>query len=438
MEDREKDAPVEETAVMNTGDDTSPDTDTGDDAAEAESERKKTAGAKRVAIAAAVALALSAACGVAAVCATQPAEPATEQQKASTEKDDATEDEAATVEVGIAETADAMDESTSPTIVHFKGTSGDAEGVDFYHATPAKEAMAGNDSVELAEGSYEVEFLPTVNSDGSINKGTGDKPQDLAVDASDDMERVVAIDSETTAADKVTADQIADVQKATAEAVAKGDETLTGEAGGKVAEKVAENASKAPAADKEKVEEAKQEAADAADKGSTAQTASKTDSKGSSSQKTDTGKTSTGSSATMVKKDSTVSSNKGTSSPGSGSASSQGGSSAKKEHTHNWVAVTHEEPVYETRTKTVVDQQATKKKVWSHTEYHTSNGLVFNDYASCMDYLLNTDEDVSYWGEEIYDTVEVPAVTHEESYQVQTGTKTVTDGYKCSDCGATK
>ena len=40
----------------------------------------------------------------------------------------------------------------------------------------------------------------------------------------------------------MTADQIADVQKATAEAVAKGDGTLTGEAGAKVAEKVAENA----------------------------------------------------------------------------------------------------------------------------------------------------------------------------------------------------
>ena len=396
---------------------------------------KRSIGAKRAAIAAAVVIAVAAAGGIAAVCATQPAEPATEQQEASTEKNDATEEEAVTVEVGIAETADAMDGSTSPTIVHFKGTSGDAEGVDFYHATAAEEAMLGTDSVELAEGSYEVEFLPTVNSDGSINEGTGDKPQDLTIDASDGMERVVAIDSETTAADKVTADQIAEVQKKTAEAVAKGDKTLTGDAGEKVAEKVAENASKAPAAGKEKVEEAKQEATEAAGKESSA----KTDTNGTASQasqKADSGKTSSSSSSTTVKKDSTVSSNKGTS--GSSNSSSQSSSSSKKEHTHIWVAVTHEEPVYETRTKTVVDQQATKKKVWSHTEYHTSNGLVFNDYASCMDYVLNTDEDVSYWGEEIFDTVEVPAVTHEESYQVQTGTRTVTDGYRCSDCGATK
>ena len=443
MEDREKDAPVEETVVMNTGDDTSPTADTGDGAAEAESERKKAPGAKTVAIAAAVALALAAACGVAAMGASQAQQPASEQEERAVEEEtDSSDDEAATVEVGIAETADAMDGSTSPTIVHFKGTSGDAEGVDFYHATAAEEAMLGTDSVELAEGSYEVEFLPTVNSDGSINEGTGDNPQDLTIDASDGMERVVAVDSETTAADKVTADQIADVQKATAEAVAKGDGTLTGEAGEKVAEKVAENASKAPAAGKEKVEEAKQEATEAAGKESSA----KTDTNGTASQasqKADSGKTSSSSSSTTVKKDSTVSSNKGTS--GSSNSSSQSGSSSKKEHTHTWVAVTHEEPVYseqpvyETRTKTVVDQEA-------YTEYVDyvlfNDGAKFYDYSSANEY-RHSNPRVG-WSNGT-DSVYHPAVTHEESYQVQTGTqkvqagtKTVTDGYKCSGCGATK
>ncbi len=403
-------------------------------ATDATGSEKKTAGAKRAAIAVAVVIAVAAVGGIAAVSATQPAEPATEQE-ASTEKVIASEEEeAATVEVGIAQTADAMDESTSPTIVHFKGASGDAEGVDFYHATPAKEAMAGNDSVELAEGSYEVEFLPTVNSDGSINKGTGDKPQDLDIDASDDMERVVAIDSETTAADKVTADQIADVQKATAEAVAKGDETLTGDAGEKVAEKVAENASKAPAADKEKVEEAKQEAADAAQDAKGQETASSKKDTGSTGSSTSGSKTDSNKQQTSQKADSgkVTSSSSGSSS----SSSSQSGSTAKKEHTHTWVAVTHEEPVYETRTRTVTDQAATKKKVWSHTEYHTSDGQVFNDYDSVVDYAF--EKEVSWKDIEVYDTIEVPAVTHEESYQVQTGTKTVTDGYRCSGCGATK
>lgn len=35
-------------------------------------------------------------------------------------------------------------------------------------------------------------------------------------------------------------------------------------------------------------------------------------------------------------------------------------------------------------------------------------------------------------------TVHHEAVTHQETYQVQTGTKQVLIGYRCSGCGATK
>ena len=55
--------------------------------------------------------------------------------------------------------------------------------------------------------------------------GVTDAPQN------DPVDMVVAVDSETTAADKVTADQIAEVQKRTAEAVAKGDRTLSSNKG---------------------------------------------------------------------------------------------------------------------------------------------------------------------------------------------------------------
>ena len=452
MDEEKRDVPVEETAVLDEnasspkdvvgggsiGTADEPDNSGSEDGAE--TVKKNGAGTKRAVIAAAVVLAVAVGGGAAYVNTMQAQQPASEQKERAVEEEtDSSDDEAATVEVGIAETADAMDEGTSPTIVHFKGTSGDAEGIDFYHATAAKEAMLGTDSVELAEGSYVVEFLPTVNSDGSINEGTGDKPQDLTIDASDDMERVVAVDSETTAADKVTADQIAEVQEATAEAISKGDGTLTGDAGEKVAEKVAENAAKAPAADKEKVEEAKQEASDAAGKESSA----KTDSKGATSQvsqKSDTGKTS-GSSAAIVKKDN-GSSSKGTSSSGSGGTSSQSGSSAKEEHTHIWVAVTHEEPVYETRTRTVTDQAAWTEWVTGKPYYVGSDGTVFYDKASLMahrsEVLDDPDASFSYSIQYEKEQVNHPAVTHEESYRVQTGTKTVTDGYKCSGCGATK
>ena len=456
MEGREKDAPVEETAVINTGDDTSPAADTGDGAAEAESERKKAPGAKTVAIVAAVALALAAACGVAAMGASQAQQHASEQEeKAVEEETDASDDEAVTVEVGIAETADAMDGSTSPTIVHFKGTSGDAEGVDFYHATAAKEAMTGTDSVELAEGTYEVEFLPTVNADGSVNDGTGDKTQDLTIDPSDDMERVVAIDSETTAADKVTADQIAEVQEATAEAIAKGDGTLTGDAGEKVAEKVAENAAKAPAADKEKVEEAKQEASDAAGKESSA----KTDSKGATSQasqKADSGKTSSSSSSTTVKKD-TASTSKGSTSSkteiktdsskgssGSSSSSSQGGSTTKKECSHDWVAQTttkwvQDSAAYDEQVCTkeaFVERRVTGSKIYFPADGYTTTSK--QDAANHGEALALSGKSDQYTTEEIVEYIDHPAEYKTVHHDATGHNETVTTGYRCSKCGETK
>ena len=458
MEGREKDAPIEETAVMNTGDDTSPAADTGDGAAEAESERKKAPGAKTVAIVAAVALALAAACGVAAMGASQAQQHASEQEeKAVEEETDASDDEAVTVEVGIAETADAMDGSTSPTIVHFKGTSGDAEDVDFYHATAAKEAMLGTDSVELAEGTYEVEFLPTVNADGSVNDGTGDKTQDLTIDPSDDMERVVAIDSKTTAADKVTADQIAEVQKKTAEAVAKGDKTLTGDAGEKAAEKVAENAAKAPAADKDKIEKAKQEAVDAADKGSAAQTG--TNSKGSTSQasqKADSGKTSSASSTPTAKKD-TASTSKGSTSSkteiktdsskgssGSSSSSSQGGSTTKKECSHDWVVQTatkwvQDSAAYDEQVCTkeaFVERRVTGSKIYFPADGYTTTSK--QDAANHGEALALSGKSDQYTTEEIVEYIDHPAEYKTVHHDATGHNETVTTGYRCSKCGETK
>ncbi len=352
------------------------------------------------------------------------------------------EEAAGTAGVSIVETADAMEEGTSPTIVHFKGTSGEAEGVDFYHATEAAQAMLGTDSVELAAGSYEVEFLPTVNPDGSVNEGTGGEVQDLEVDPAGDMERVVAVDSKTVPADEVTAEEIAGVQASVAEAVAKGDATLTGDAGAKVAEKVAENAAKAPAADKEGIEEAKAEATEAARGGSTAQTAAKTDaSKGqqSTSSKTeakaDSGKGGSGSTVSSSSSKNDAKADSKTPSP------SQKPDTGKVSHTHTWVAVTHEEPVYETRTRTVVDQAAytTYDQVFDH--YEASDGTIWYDYASLKQHRIESLENgVGISWKEVCRTeaTEHPAVTHEESYQEQTGTKTVADGYKCSSCGATK
>ena len=330
------------------------------------------------------------------------------------------------VAVAIRETAPGMDASTSPVIVRVRGEEGTtAEGVDFCHAAPAADAVAGTATVDLAPGSYTVEFLPTVNADGSINAGAGARPLEVparkgpADDASADKGSDgspaapdASAEVETTPAGKVTADQIADLQQRTQDAISRGDSTLTGEAGQKVAEKVAENASKAPAADAGKVEEAEKKASDAAAGAKPAQTAPKAD---------------------------TPASSKADSKPASSSkpapASKPASTSKPAAHEHKWEAVYRDEPVYETRTRTVTDQAAWTENVYRYTQYTMSDGTVFDNYSAAKAYGLETG--CAYSAKDIYETVTHPAVTHEETYQVQTGTRRVLTGYRCS-CGATK
>ena len=333
------------------------------------------------------------------------------------------------VAVTIRETAPGMDASTSPVIVRVRGEEGtSAEGVDFCHAAPAADAIAGTATVDLAPGSYTVEFLPTVNADGSINAGAGARPLEVpaqkgsAADASADKGSGgsptapdASAEVETTPADKVTADQIADLQQKTQDAISRGDSTLTGEAGQKVAEKVAENASKAPAADAGKVEEAEKKASDAAAGAKPAQTAPKADSTQAPS-KTDA-----------------PSSPKADPKPSAGSKPAS--SSKPAAHEHKWEAVYRDEPIYETRTKTVTDQAAWTENVYRYTQYTMSDGTVFDNYSAAKAYGLETG--CAYSAKDIYETVTHPAVTHEETYQVQTGTRRVLAGYRCS-CGATK
>ncbi len=362
-----------------------------------------------------------------------------------------------TVDVSITETAPGITKDTSAVITHYTGKTGDAKGIEFYHATEAVSATKGTDTVELAEGTYEVEFLPSVNKDGSINTGS-EKAVELTVKA--DTKAEATFEAKTIEADKVTADQIADVQDKVAEAVAKGDETLSGDAGEKVADKVAENVSQAPAADEKKVEEAKKEAAENADKSSATTTQDKSTSTSSktsttvtptqASQKTNTNKQSSSTSTkTDTKKNQSSSSSSSSSKTDSKSDSkSDSKTDSKPAHTHTWVAVTHEEPVYkeepvyETKTKTVVDQEA--YDTYENYEYYLfSDGHIEYDKNSVYSYQY--DHEVSFKCMEGTNVVHHDAITHEESYQEQTGTrkvqegtKTITDCYKCSSCGATK
>lgn len=301
--------------------------------------------------------------------------------------------------------AEGVTADSSPLITRYVCTDGADKGVEFYHATFASDAIEGKDSVQLTEGTWEISAIPIINPDGSITTPAGGGEQAVSSESKDSGS--TEFTGETKPAENVTQDDIDKVLDKVNEAVSKGDGTLTGDAGKDVVNKVTDNASKAPAADKEKVEEKKDAATDSAVKAE--------------DKKTDAAKPSMGSGSAPSKSDSKPSS----------------GSSNKPSHEHTWQAQYRSDPVYETRTRTVVDQDAWDETVNAdYDEFRFSDGYVTTSLADAINHQDITGCSYSIYTPQV--TIHHEAVTHQETYQVQTGTKQVLTGYRCSGCGATK
>lgn len=305
--------------------------------------------------------------------------------------------------------AEGVTADSSPLITRYVCTDGADKGVEFYHATSASDAIEGKGGVQLTEGTWEITAIPIINPDGSITTPAGGGEQAVSGDKKHSGNTEFA--GETKPAGDVTQDDIDKVLDKVNEAVSKGDGTLTGDAGKDVVNKVTDNASKAPAADKEKVEEKKDAATDSA---------VKTEDKKTEDKKTDAVKPSAPSGSAPSKPDSKPSS----------------GSSGKPSHEHTWQAQYRSEPVYTTETYTVVDQEAWDEQVRSGSHFLFSDGHICYDSMDAMNYQFDTG--CSYSVVDDYKTVRHEAVTHQETRQVQTGTKQVLTGYRCSGCGATK
>lgn len=301
--------------------------------------------------------------------------------------------------------AEGVTADSSPLITRYVCTDGAEEGTEFYHATPASDAIEGKDSVRLTEGTWEITAIPIINPDGSITTPTGGGEQ--AVSGASKDSGNTEFTGDTKPAENVTQDDIDKVLDKVNEAVSKGDGTLTGDAGKDVVNKVTDNASKASAADKEKVEEKKDAATDSAAKAE--------------EKKADAVKPSTGSNSATSKSDSKPSS----------------GSTSKPSHEHTWQAQYRNDPVYETRTRTVVDQAAWDETVSAgYDEFRFSDGYVTTSLTDAINHQDSTGCSYSIYTPQV--TVHHDAVTHQETYQVQTGTKQILTGYRCSGCGATK
>lgn len=316
--------------------------------------------------------------------------------------------ESLAVQVGVKADGWVKGES-SPVIAHIVN---EAEGVDYYHAYAANEQAAFD---VPADGEYEVSFIAPVNKDGS----TYEVPEASKVKAGDAADEEsgksgLPFEFKPVAADKASTDTLNGIVGDVAEAVKKGDETLTGEKGSAVIELVKKNIKATPNADEEKVEEESKKAEEA-DKDSTGD---KTATKPADGNPAASG----------------GSQNQGGGSRGNGGSSSSGNSgSSKPQHTHNWEAQT-----------TVVHHDAQYKPVHHDAEY--KDVCICNGCGAQFDTddAWRTHSDAQFDAENFncgsYTTkyVMTKPAWDEQVLVSAAWDETVTTGYKCSTCGAVK
>lgn len=345
----------------------------------------------------------------------------------SQSKDDEKQDMVLTLEVK----ADGWDADTStPVIAHIEDANGK---VDFYTAIAANKQV----TVKVGKsGTYTVTLIPPVNADGSTYKAASSK---VKAGKDDKKTNGTVITLEKVDAGKVTKDDLTAIAKDVAAAVKKGDSTLTGERGVKVVNIFQTNISSNPNADTDAVEKESEKAQETAKE-------DKSDAK--TPETSDNKKNDSGNNGSGNKSDSKPSGGSGN----SGSGSISGGSSKKDDtpaHQHNWVAQTktvHHDAQYKT-----VHHDAVTHQVWHDAvteEHYICNqcgaDITSDPWGHINDSLMNGGNCGSYHSTYVtvkqgyYETVTDKAAYDEQVQVSAAWDETVTTGYKCSDCGATK
>lgn len=346
----------------------------------------------------------------------------------SQSKDEEKQDMVLTLEVK----ADGWDADTStPIIAHIEDADGE---VDFYTAIAANKQV----TVRVGKsGTYTVTFISPVNADGSIYKVSSKK---VTAGKADKKTASTGVTFNKVDADKVTKDDLTAIAKDVAAAVKKGDSTLTGDKGAAVAKKFEDNIKKNPNADTDAVEKESEKAQETAkeDKSDAKTPETSDNKKNDSGSKNDSGNNGSGN-----KSDSKPSGGSGN----SGSSSNSGGSSKKDEtpaHQHNWVAQTktvHHDAQYKT-----VHHDAVTHQVWHDavTEEHYICNQCGADITSDPWGHLDAYDHGGYHSSYVtvkqgyYETVTDKAAYDEQVQVSAAWEETVTTGYKCSGCGATK
>lgn len=345
----------------------------------------------------------------------------------SQSKDDEKQDMVLSLEVK----ADGWDADTStPVIAHIEDEDGE---VDFYTAIAANKQV----TVKVGKtGTYTVTLIPPVNADGSTYKAASSK---VKAGKDDKKTHGTVITLEKADADKVTKDDLTAIAKDVAAAVKKGDSTLTGDKGAEVVKKFEDNIKKNPNADADAVEK---------ETGKAEETAKEDKSDAKTPETSDSKKNDSGNNGSGNKSDSKPSEGSGN----SGSGSISGGSSKKDDttaHQHKWVAQTktvHHDAQYKT-----VHHDAQYKTVHHDAVTKTVNicsqcgqDITGNEAAHFKAAALSGGNCQSCHSETrtvqaAYDEQVKVSDAYDEQVQVSAAwEETVTTGYKCSSCGATK
>lgn len=351
----------------------------------------------------------------------------------SQSKDDEEQDMVLSLEVK----ADGWDTETStPVIAHIEDADGE---VDFYTAIAANKQV----TVKVGKsGTYTITFISPVNADGSIYKVPSKK---VTAGKADKKTASTDVTFNKVDADKVTKDDLTAIAKDVAAAVKKGDSTLTGDKGAEVVKKFGDNIKKNPNADADAVEKESEKAQETAKEDTSDAKTPET----SGNKKNDSGsKNDSGNNGSGNKSDSKPSGGSGNSDSGS----SSGGSSKKDDtpaHQHNWVAQTktvHHDAQYKT-----VHHDAVTHQVWHDpvTEEHyicnqCGADITSDPWGHINNSLMNGGNCGSYHSTYVtvkqgyYETVTDQAAYDEQVQVSKAWDETVTTGYKCSSCGATK
>ncbi len=322
--------------------------------------------------------------------------------------------------------AEGWDEQTSsPVIVHIVNEEAD---VDYHHAYNANQEY----QLPVPEaGGYEISFISPINSDGSIYL-LPETSVIQAVDAKTVTAGDLPFEFEPVAAGEVSADDLLYIIDQATLAIKNGDETLTGEAGLQVAERLAVNSTAHPDTDATTVLESATAAIQATQEESTAKTGSTSDS-------------STSSDTTSASSDTDTSSSS-TSGTDSSSSSTSSDSSSSTEHTHSWIpewTTIYHEAEYET-----VYHEAEYQTVYHDAEHKTTYecqcGKTFTIYSSFESHVKR-----SHQGTAAYTTSTTLVDAWEEKVLVKDAweetvlvsaawEELVISGYKCAICDETR